>query len=64
MKKNVGAMDGVLRLIFAFIIFAYAILVGPWWIALIAIIPIATAGAFYCPLYDVAGVSTCHEDGR
>ena len=61
MKKNVGSFDGVFRLILSFVIFAYAILVGPWWIAFISIIPVATAALFYCPLYDMAGISTCDK---
>lgn len=61
MKRNVGAFDGVVRLIIAFVIFTYAILAGPWWIAFIAIIPIATSTLFYCPLYDIAGYSTCDK---
>ena len=61
MKRNVGAFDGVARLILSFVIFTYAILHGPWWIAFISIIPIATAALFYCPLYDIAGFSTCDK---
>ncbi|MCW3126507.1 MAG: hypothetical protein JWO03_2165 [Bacteroidetes bacterium] len=61
MKKNVGAVDGVIRLILSFVIFSFAILHGPWWIAFLAIIPIATATLFYCPLYDIAGFSTCDK---
>lgn len=63
MKKNVGPFDGVVRMIIAIAIFFYAGLVGPWWLGFIAIIPIVTAAAFYCPVYDVAGISTCHESG-
>lgn len=61
MKKNIGAFDGVFRMILGFIFIAYGILAGPWWIALFSLIPLATAALFYCPLYDIAGVSTCDQ---
>jgi hypothetical protein len=61
MKKNVGAFDGVFRLILGFVIFSYAILVGPWWIGLFSLIPIANAALYYCPLYDIVGFSTCDK---
>ena len=61
MKKNVGSFDGLFRMLLAIVIFFYAGLVGPLWLGLIAFIPIATAASFYCPLYDMMGVSTCGE---
>ncbi len=59
MKKNVGAFDGVARMLLAFALIAYGILAGPWWIALLSVVPIVTAALFYCPIYDVAGMNTC-----
>jgi len=61
MKKNVGAFDGVVRMILGFVIIAYGVLAGPWWIALFSILPIVTAGMFFCPLYAIAGVGTCDQ---
>jgi Protein of unknown function (DUF2892) len=61
MKKNVGSFDGFFRMLLAMIIIMYAVLAGPWWIGLIAIIPILTAAAFYCPILDLMGISTNHE---
>jgi hypothetical protein len=63
MKKNVGAFDGLIRLLIGISIIFYAGLVGPWWIGLIALIPILNAAMFYCPIYDIAGFSTC-QDGE
>jgi hypothetical protein len=60
MKENIGALDGVIRLILGMAFIAYAIFAGPWWIAFFAIIPIVTAALFYCPLYDIMNVSTYH----
>ena len=61
MKKNVGAFDGVVRMIIAILIIFYACLVGPWWIGFIALVPVLTAAAFYCPLWDILGVNTNGE---
>lgn len=61
MKKNIGAFDGVFRMILGFIFIAYGVLAGPWWIALFSIIPFVTAALFYCPLYDIAGFNTCDQ---
>ena len=54
-------MDGVLRLVIAFWIFAYAILAGPLWLASISLLAVITAAAFRCPLYDIVGFSTCDK---
>ena len=62
MKRNVGAFDGLVRMIIAIAIIFYAGLVGPWWIGFIALVPVVTAALFYCPRWDVVGVNTCHGD--
>ena len=64
MKKNVGAFDGFFRMLIALVIIFYAGLVGPWWLGFIALVPIATAALFYCPIWDIVGVNTCPEDER
>jgi hypothetical protein len=61
MKKNVGAFDGLVRMLIGVSIIFYAGLVGPYWLGFVALIPIATAGMFYCPLYDMMGISTYQE---
>ena len=61
MKKNVGAFDGLIRMLIGVSIIFYAGLVGPWWLGFIALVPILNAAMFYCPIYDIAGISTCHE---
>ena len=58
MKKNIGAFDGVMRIIIAIVIICYAGLKGPWWVGFLALIPIVTAAVFYCPLWDIVGVNT------
>ena len=62
MKRNVGAFDGLVRMIIAISIIFYAGLVGPWWVGFIALVPVVTAAMFYCPLWDIAGINTCQGD--
>ena len=61
MKKNVGAFDGLFRMLLAVSIIFYAGLAGPWWLGFIALVPIATATLFYCPILDLIGISTNGE---
>ena len=59
MKRNVGAFDGLVRILIGIVIILYVGMVGPWWLGFIAIVPIVTAALFYCPLWDIAGINTC-----
>ena len=61
MLKNVGTIDKIIRIILALGLIIAGIALsgqGLWWIALIAIIPLATSALSYCPLYHVIGVKT------
>ena len=61
MLKNVGTADRIIRILVAVALVVTGILLsgqGLWWIALIAIIPLATATVAYCPLYHVVGIKT------
>jgi hypothetical protein len=48
-------------MLIAIAIIFYAGLVGPWWLGFIALIPVATATAFYCPIWDLVGINTYQE---
>lgn len=59
MKKNVGSLDRVLRIIVGAVILSLAF-VGPrspW--AYLGIIPLATGLIGWCPPYSLFGISTC-----
>ena len=58
MKKNVGSVDKVVRLIIGLVIIALGILYQSWW-GLVGIIPIFTAAMGWCPTYLPFGISTC-----
>jgi hypothetical protein len=61
MKKNIGAVERLLRIIAGMGIFSLAF-VGPhspW--AYLGIIPLATGLIGWCPAYALFGFSTCKE---
>jgi hypothetical protein len=57
MKKNVGSIDKIFRIVAGVVIGTGGIYFQSWW-GLIAIIPIATAFISWCPLYSVFGMNT------
>ncbi len=58
MKKNVGSIDKIIRIILAIIIGALGYYYQTWW-GLVAIVPLATAFMNFCPLYPIFGISSC-----
>ncbi|MCE5250030.1 DUF2892 domain-containing protein [bacterium] len=58
MKRNVGTIDKVLRIIVGIVIIAVGFYFKSWW-GVIGIIPIATGLIGYCMLYTIFGISTC-----
>lgn len=58
MKKNVGGIDKVVRLIVGLVIIALGILYQSWW-GLVGIIPLITSTTGFCPAYLPFGISTC-----
>lgn len=64
MSKNVGKIDGIVRILIGLVLIAYAIPLGfpntGWnWTGWIGIVPILTAVFSYCPGYGLLGLSTC-----
>ncbi len=63
MKKNVGTVDKIVRILVGLVIGAVGIYYQSWW-GLIAILPIASALAGCCTLYNLVGISTCKTEKR
>jgi Inner membrane protein YgaP-like, transmembrane domain len=64
MRRNLGMLDRVARVIIGLLLVAYAIPIGfpntGWnWVGWIGIIPLLTAIVGVCPAYGLLGVSTC-----
>lgn len=58
MKKNVGKVDMIIRLVIALAIVIVGFVYQSWW-GLLAIVPLFTAFFKFCPLYTIVGCSTC-----
>lgn len=64
MKKNVGTIDKVIRLVGALAVFSlFFILEGNarFW-ALLGFLPLLTGYLNFCPLYTIFGISTCPRE--
>ena len=59
MKCNVGKTDRTIRLIIAVVVGAVGLYFKSWW-GLVAILPLVTSYAGFCPLYSLLGISTCN----
>lgn len=61
MKKNVGSLDALVRVILgvAIIAFAFTLEGAMRWIGLVGLVPLATAAVGFCPLYTLLGLNTC-----
>jgi hypothetical protein len=59
MKKNVGGIDRVLRIVLGLGLLSMTI-VGPqtMW-GLVGVVPLLTGLVSFCPLYPMLGLSTC-----
>lgn len=64
MKKNVGKIDSILRLIAALLLVAAAVDLKIWWFGLIGIILLATALIGFCPLYIIFRINTAGKDKK
>jgi len=59
MKKNVGSIERVIRVIAGIAVLSFAFVgpQSPW--AYLGIIPLATGLMGWCPAYALLGISTC-----
>jgi len=61
MLKNVGFIDKIVRFILALGLVVFGLLnlsTGLWWVGLLAIVPLATGIAGYCPIWHASGINT------
>jgi hypothetical protein len=61
MKKNVGNVDKVFRVILGVAVILLGIIYQSWW-GLIGIIPLFTGIMGSCPLYLILGLSTLKKN--
>jgi len=58
MKKNVGKIDKIIRVVIG-VLFIIAASIWSWWLLIPAVISIATAAMGTCALYTLFGINTC-----
>jgi len=61
MKRNIGKVDRIIRVIIGIVIIILGIYFKSWWGVLgLAVIIIAVLG--YCPLYEPFKINTCKKE--
>ena len=63
MKKNIGSLDRLIRLILGLVAIAWGVYAENW-LGLLGIIPIATALLNWCPLYLPFRISTINRNAN
>ena len=61
MKANVGSVDRGLRVVVGLALLSLLFVLNgdARWLGLIGVVPLTTAAFRFCPLYRLAGLSTC-----
>lgn len=60
-KKNVGKIDKIIRILLGLAIIGAGVFFNHW-LGAIGIVPIATALIGWCPPYAIFGINTCSTD--
>ena len=60
MKRNVGKIDQIVRIVIGAGMIAAGVFFESWWGA-IGIVPIITGAVGWCPAYLPLGISTCKK---
>lgn len=60
MKKNIGKIDKILRIILGLVIIALGVM-NQSWLGLIGVIPLLTGAISWCPLYCPLKINTCQD---
>lgn len=58
MKKNVGNVDMIIRLVLGVAIGVWG-LIAQNWLGLIGLVPIITGLTGFCPAFTLLGINTC-----
>lgn len=60
MKKNVGGIDRIARIVLGVVLIALAATKVIGWWGYLGIIPLATGLFSFCALYSLLGINTCN----
>ncbi len=59
MKFNVGGVDRILRIVVGLVLIALSVTGTVGWWGWLGVVPLLTGVVRFCPLYPLAGISTC-----
>jgi hypothetical protein len=62
MKKNVGGIDRIMRILLGLLLLFVGYFYQSWW-GLIGLVPLGTAALGWCPAYLPFGWSSCKNKG-
>jgi hypothetical protein len=60
MKKNIGNLEQVIRIVAGLVVIALGIIFQSWW-GLVGIVFLLTATIRVCPLYTLLGISSLND---
>ena len=60
MKRNVGSMDRILRILVGIGMVGAGVFFQSWW-GLIGLVPLTTAFVRWCPAYTFLGLNSCRK---
>ncbi len=60
MKKNMGRIDRIIRIVLGLAVIGIGIAMQSWW-GLLGLIFLITSFMNYCPIYTLFGMKTCKE---
>lgn len=63
MKRNVGNVDRIIRIVAGVAVIAAGLYFQSW-LGVLGLIPIGTALIGFCPLYTLLGLNTCPAQDR
>ena len=59
MKRNVGGIDRILRIVGGLVLIALAATGTVGWWGWLGVVPLATGSLGWCPPYALLGINTC-----
>jgi hypothetical protein len=63
MKKNIGQVDRIVRIVLGLAILVVGLILQSWW-GLVGLVPLITAFIGWCPAYLPFGISTCKPEAK
>jgi hypothetical protein len=63
LKKNVGYLDSIIRVLIGTLIVAAGLYFDSWW-GFLGLIPVFSGGVSFCPVYKWLGIETVNPNAE